>query len=265
MEAGSCWCLTIPIHCWGQTCALLVCLCLWYYRAFKMSQERNSACAALVGNMEPMLGNSPEESGALQWEEWSRYPGHRTSYSQGISPVLPLFQRIIVAQKYQMQKPDTRQRRKSLVPLSLYSGPRHIRGLVTLALLQLSSSLWGKETTGPTGCFYLEMALSILDLVGSQNPLLKDPECTPGNCPGLFCRSVLLRACHAMDVHVLSTSVWGKGRSKTAVCRGADAVWTCRMDCPHSCGENRSTWLRTSVSFFQQTIQMVSAGLSLVT
>lgn len=93
-----------------------------------MSQKRNSARAALVGNMDPMLGNSPEERGALQGEEWSRYPGHGTSCSQGISPVLPLFQRIIIAHKYQMQKPDTRQRRKSLVPLSLDSRPRHIRG-----------------------------------------------------------------------------------------------------------------------------------------
>ena len=49
-----------------------------------------------------------------------------------------------------------------------------------------------------------------------------------------------------------------------AVCAGVDGLWTCRMDCPHCC-ERAVSWLRNSAGALQQVIQMIGAGLSLVT
>lgn len=43
----------------------------------------------------------------------------------------------------------------------------------------------------------------LLDLIGSQNSLPKGPEHIPRTCAGLFYGSILLRGCHAMDMHML--------------------------------------------------------------
>lgn len=62
----------------------------------------------------------------------------------------------------------------------------------------------------------------------------------------------------------LGSMLEGMREVPAALCGGVDGVWTCRMDCPHHC-ERAGSWLRASTGALQQAIQMVGAGLSLVT
>lgn len=55
-----------------------------------------------------------------------------------------------------------------------------------------------------------------------------------------------------------------KEESKAAVCAGVDAVWLYRMDSPYSY-EREVIQLGISAGTLQQAIQMVGAGLTLVT
>lgn len=63
----------------------------------------------------------------------------------------------------------------------------------------------------------------LLDLLGSYNSLPEGPEPTPRPCAAFFCASLLLRLCHAVDVHIPRHNGGGRG-PKGAICVGVDGV-----------------------------------------
>lgn len=81
----------------------------------------------------------------------------------------------------------------------------------------------------------------LVDSVGFQNPLPRNPESTSKACAGLPHKSVLRRVCHAMGIDTpRAQQCGGRGTSEAAVCGGVDGVLTCRLNCLQSGG--RPDW-----------------------
>lgn len=125
----------------------------------------------------------------LQWEEQSGEPGHPPACSCAEALHFLYSRASSWLKTTTMQRSDPQGRGPdSLVPGDLNSGQW------TQACQR--PSLWYSSSQVPPheamGCPHLEITPSLLDLVGSQNFLPKDPKPIPRAHTGLFCGYVLL-------------------------------------------------------------------------